>query len=98
MVDSGPVRFIQDQDRLLDFPRLWRHCYSHSALGSTERSPFNAENTVNNFPVATKWESGGMGKLAFLKLLFLEVASLLISLVLGFVFSFMRVIRAVSQI
>lgn len=70
MVDSRPVRFIQDQDRLLDFPRLWRHCYSHSALGSTERSPLNAENTVNNFPVATKWESGGMGKLAFLKLLY----------------------------
>lgn len=66
MVDSGPVRFIQDQDRLLDFPRLWRHCYSHSALGSTERSSFNADNV----PVATKRESGGMGKLAFLKLLY----------------------------
>lgn len=78
MVDSGPVRFIQDQDRLLDFPRLWRHCCSLGALGSTARSPFNAENTINNFPVATQKESGGVGKLAFLKLLYFCFWSMLV--------------------
>lgn len=66
----------------LNFPRLWKPCFSYDALGSTEKSPL-MESKVTNFPDATNQESGRKGNLVSLDplpfTLFLEVAHPVIS-------------------